>query len=476
MARRRSRTHGTWKVALTVSASVALCMYVCRLSLAFLRIGCIAGRDVSRAGYRSSLRSTLQAHSLTTDDAVPEEHRGLHSALYGEAAEGSEAAHRAVLDSVLERWPGKMDGSELLPVSKWLEDVAAAAQPGLPPLPAIGLYALYEDDRPSSIPWYIGYSRRVPTDLARHLRADSGAQAPSFARIRLLGDTQMWTRARLEEMRQKWAHELALDEVDSLSADQMGQSVREEDLLAPAERQAFEEKKWKLQLAMGINLVDAQAGEEPTDAERRKMFLRAVEGDDWSAVIDAQTSSTIDAQQKSSPFLARPGSQSSQEVSRELTMENVHAVLETIRPVLVADGGDIQVLGVNVDKGAVMVGLIGACMSCPAAPSTMESGIEKTLRDHFGRDVVREVIRIDSGAESVSEEGIRRSIEAHLESLQLESEGASAKLAARGKDSDSGYEVEFYGPAMLFQLVESSLTYRFPELSKELQVRHVTAA
>ena len=41
----------------------------------------------------------------------------------------------------------------------------------------------------------------------------------------------------------------------------------------------------------------------------------------------------------------------------------------------------LQVLGVLAPGGVVMLGLMGACTSCPAAPSTMEDGLEKALRD-----------------------------------------------------------------------------------------------
>ncbi len=46
--------------------------------------------------------------------------------------------------------------------------------------------------------------------------------------------------------------------------------------------------------AMGENLHDDVDGETIDSKERRLRMLQAVEGDDWSSVIDGQTSSTVD--------------------------------------------------------------------------------------------------------------------------------------------------------------------------------------
>merc|ERR1711862_442220 len=126
--------------------------------------------------------------------------------------------------------------------------------------------------------------------------------------------------------------------------------------------------------------------------------------------------------------------------------------------------------------GVVMLGLLGACTTCPAAPATMGGGIEKALRDHFGADVVREVVRVDSGAEAVSHEAMRRAVVAHLSTLDesLSRDGASAWLLPAAEEPDGRFEVQFSGSPMLLQLVQSSLTYRFPELAGRLRVRQAS--
>ncbi len=58
--------------------------------------------------------------------------------------------------------------------------------------------------------------------------------------------------------------------------------------------------------------------------------------------------------------------------------EKVEATLETIRPALQADGGDVELVG--VEDGVVTVRLVGACGSCPMSTMTLRMGVEKLLR------------------------------------------------------------------------------------------------
>ena len=60
--------------------------------------------------------------------------------------------------------------------------------------------------------------------------------------------------------------------------------------------------------------------------------------------------------------------------------EKVSQVLATIRPQLLMDGGDVELVNVNEDAGVVSVRLTGACGSCPMSTLTLKMGIERTLR------------------------------------------------------------------------------------------------
>jgi Fe-S cluster biogenesis protein NfuA len=52
---------------------------------------------------------------------------------------------------------------------------------------------------------------------------------------------------------------------------------------------------------------------------------------------------------------------------------------EHIRPGLRADGGDIEVVGIDDDR-IVQVRMQGACQACPSSVMTLTMGIEATLK------------------------------------------------------------------------------------------------
>jgi Fe-S cluster biogenesis protein NfuA len=58
--------------------------------------------------------------------------------------------------------------------------------------------------------------------------------------------------------------------------------------------------------------------------------------------------------------------------------EKVEKALETIRPYLVADGGDVELIKVT-QEGIVEVKLTGACSDCPMSQMTLRAGVERAL-------------------------------------------------------------------------------------------------
>ncbi len=72
--------------------------------------------------------------------------------------------------------------------------------------------------------------------------------------------------------------------------------------------------------------------------------------------------------------------------------QKVQEILETIRPALQADGGDVELVDVT-DDGVVKVRLTGACGSCPMSTMTLKMGIERTLQQHIPE--VKEVVQVD---------------------------------------------------------------------------------
>jgi Fe-S cluster biogenesis protein NfuA len=64
---------------------------------------------------------------------------------------------------------------------------------------------------------------------------------------------------------------------------------------------------------------------------------------------------------------------------REL-LGRIAAVLDEVRPALAADGGDVELVGIDDDR-IVQVRLLGACQGCSASTYTVTMGIESVLKD-----------------------------------------------------------------------------------------------
>ncbi len=58
--------------------------------------------------------------------------------------------------------------------------------------------------------------------------------------------------------------------------------------------------------------------------------------------------------------------------------DEVEMVLDTIRPSLMADGGNVEL--VDIDDGVVKLRLIGSCSSCSSSTMTLKMGIERALK------------------------------------------------------------------------------------------------
>lgn len=60
--------------------------------------------------------------------------------------------------------------------------------------------------------------------------------------------------------------------------------------------------------------------------------------------------------------------------------ERIEAVLDgEVRPGLLADGGDVELVGVDADR-IVQVRLLGSCQGCPSSIYTMTMGIEAAIK------------------------------------------------------------------------------------------------
>ncbi len=57
----------------------------------------------------------------------------------------------------------------------------------------------------------------------------------------------------------------------------------------------------------------------------------------------------------------------------------VEQVLETIRPYIQGDGGDIELL--DIVNGIVQIRLAGACVGCMHSMMTLQAGVERMLKE-----------------------------------------------------------------------------------------------
>ena len=70
--------------------------------------------------------------------------------------------------------------------------------------------------------------------------------------------------------------------------------------------------------------------------------------------------------------------------------DKIEAVLAGVRPHLIADGGDVEL--VDVTDGVVKVRLTGACGGCPMRIMTLQNGIGRVLKEKVPE--VKEIIAV----------------------------------------------------------------------------------
>ena len=71
--------------------------------------------------------------------------------------------------------------------------------------------------------------------------------------------------------------------------------------------------------------------------------------------------------------------------------EKIETALNSIRPNLQADGGDVELIDVS-DDGVVKLRLVGACGSCPMAKMQLKFGFEQVLREKIPE--IKEIVAV----------------------------------------------------------------------------------
>ncbi|PIA60941.1 hypothetical protein AQUCO_00300452v1 [Aquilegia coerulea] len=141
----------------------------------------------------------------------------------------------------------------------------------------------------------------------------------------------------------------------------------------------------------------------------------------------------------------------------ELNAKNVDFVLEDVRPYLISDGGNVDV--VSVEDGIISLKLQGACGSCPSSTTTMKMGIERVLKEKFG-DAVKDIRQVfDEQQNELNVEVVNR----HLDILRpaIQNYGGSVEvLSIDGGDCHVKYE----GPDSIGSGIKAAIKEKFPDI------------
>lgn len=70
----------------------------------------------------------------------------------------------------------------------------------------------------------------------------------------------------------------------------------------------------------------------------------------------------------------------------------IESALDRVRPALNADGGGIEFVDVDEEKGVLRVRFHGACQGCPMSAITLKMGVEMAIQDVVPQ--IKEVIAV----------------------------------------------------------------------------------
>ena len=71
---------------------------------------------------------------------------------------------------------------------------------------------------------------------------------------------------------------------------------------------------------------------------------------------------------------------STETIDKKALISRIELALDAIRPFLIKDGGNIEVVGITADM-VVQVRLLGSCETCPMSFSTMKAGVEESIKN-----------------------------------------------------------------------------------------------
>ncbi|MEM1208761.1 MAG: NifU family protein [Planctomycetota bacterium] len=74
-----------------------------------------------------------------------------------------------------------------------------------------------------------------------------------------------------------------------------------------------------------------------------------------------------------------PAPESAASATSDPLTQRVLEAIDRVRPAIVADGGDVELVDVS-PEGVAKVRLMGACVNCPSSQMTLKDGLERSVR------------------------------------------------------------------------------------------------
>mmetsp|Transcript_17317 Transcript_17317/g.51669 ORF Transcript_17317/g.51669 Transcript_17317/m.51669 type:complete len:211 (-) Transcript_17317:26-658(-) len=133
---------------------------------------------------------------------------------------------------------------------------------------------------------------------------------------------------------------------------------------------------------------------------------------------------------------------------------SVDAVLEQVRPYLISDGGNVEVVSADPATKDVVLRLQGACGSCASSTVTMKQGIERVLRERWPD--LGAVTRDDDPENQVLSEELVEELLAPLTNA-VSKLGATVTIVSAGHLAEKTVELAFTGPDTVKKGIEFSL-------------------
>ncbi len=202
---------------------------------------------------------------------VPQAHRGLHDFLYS-----SDDEHTADTSNA----PTTEQATEApIPIAAWFESLGDTK--------VAGVYAVFDQ---AGKPQYVNYSRNVSLSLKSHI-TQQGEDICAQVKVQPF---KFPKRAEMEQLRDQWIAAFPSSPPGNTGDGKWAGSVKDAAIQAMSaqERQAYEEKKVKLQKAMALGVATAGGSQPQSEAERRQHLESAIKDDNWSEVIHEQTQET----------------------------------------------------------------------------------------------------------------------------------------------------------------------------------------